>query len=130
MSEHSPKMESCEETSEYFWENSKKPRQQSCDPSFLKYIELFLNYAFMSLLGIDYMSKFTSDNSLHLAIVICLWKIMLLPHFACPCDCTPYSGDYSNAQGINSLMLRIELAIDETLVCFIYQLYSPRFHCF
>ena len=42
------KMELSEGNSECFWENSKKPRQESYDPSFFKSTELFLKGGFVA----------------------------------------------------------------------------------
>jgi hypothetical protein len=44
--------------------NSKKPRQKSCDLIFFKNMDLFLDYAFVPLPGIADKSEFTSDYSL------------------------------------------------------------------
>lgn len=45
-------------------------KQESCDLSFLKNIELFLDYVFTLLPDVAHRSEFSSYYSLHLAIVI------------------------------------------------------------
>lgn len=61
------------------------------------YMKLFLDCAFMSLLGIENRSEFTSGNSFQLAIVIYLYDSMEKRALATCClvfDCL-YSSDYS-----------------------------------
>lgn len=92
------------EISKCLWEHSKKPRQQSCDFCFYQNRELFLYYDSMLLPGILDKSKFSSDYSFQLSIVICfmsLWKNMLLryvaclPGVACPDTCHFFLGLYT-----------------------------------
>jgi hypothetical protein len=73
MSEHSPRIESYKENSEFLWKNSKETRQEFCDFSFLFF---------------------------QLAIAICLYASMenmffmraaCSPCVACPLDCTLHS---------------------------------------
>lgn len=52
ISEHGLRMESYEDILECLWENSKKPRQKSVT-YFFKHTELFLDYIFMSLPGVE-----------------------------------------------------------------------------
>lgn len=59
---YNPRMESCEKTLR---------KQESCDLSFFKNQELFLDYAFMPVLGVADRSEFTSDCSLHLVMCLC-----------------------------------------------------------
>lgn len=51
-------MESYEYILECLWENSKKPRQESVT-YFFKHTELFLDYIFMSLPGVEDGREFT-----------------------------------------------------------------------
>lgn len=68
-------------------------------------MELFLEYAFVSLADVIQKSEFALGSSLQLAVVFCLHvsmkKTYFLPHVAysscasCSCDCTLYSRDFT-----------------------------------
>lgn len=68
-------------------ENSKKPRQESCDISFLKKnMELFLDYTCLPMPGVEDRDEFTWDIlcSWLLLLFICLYGKHALPHAGCP----------------------------------------------
>jgi hypothetical protein len=71
------------------------PRKQdkSCDLSFLKNTELFLECAFLPLPGEAGKNEFSLDYFSQVAIAMCLYASMekyglFLPRATCPCDCT------------------------------------------
>lgn len=74
--QHSPRMKVYEGIPECLWENSKKPRQESCDLSFFKKTELLLDCAFVPLPGVAERREFISDYSSPPDIVICLYVTM------------------------------------------------------
>lgn len=76
-SEHGPRSESWEGHSDCLFEDSKKRRKCSCDSSFIfQNSEKFLDYVFVLFEGIVGRSKFTSDYSYQLSIVVGLNAFM------------------------------------------------------
>lgn len=112
LSEHGPRMESWEAISVCLWENAKKARQEPCEFSFFKNMALFLD-CFWAPPRCS-RQQFASAYSLQLATAIgsvSLWKDLVLPCVACPCECTLYSWDSSYPESRDWLMLWMELAI-------------------
>lgn len=118
VSEHIPRMTSCEVISEGFWENSMKPRQGPCNLSFFKNMKLFRNYAFVLLPGMDRKSYQMWVGLLHyslqLAIFVCSYVFMQKHDLASavwPSDCTFPHVTLLHHQNLNFLMLKIQLII-------------------
>ena len=76
MSEHGLGMELCEENSECLLEHFRTTRQDSCDLSFFRNLDLLLECVFVLLPGVEARSEFTSNYSIELVIAICLYGSM------------------------------------------------------
>lgn len=74
-------------------EKATRKQDKSCDLSFLKNTELFLECAFLPLPGEAGKNEFSLDYFSQVAIAMCLYASMekyglFLPRATCPCDCT------------------------------------------
>lgn len=117
VSEHIPRMTSCEKISEGFWENSMKPRQGPCNLNFFKNMELFRDYAFVLLPGIADGSGFISlfITISYCCLFLCLhaktWFGMCslaLWLYISSCDpSSPSKFKYSNAQNKINYCMRL-----------------------